>query len=1398
MPSVLEFSRMIRSSLHTERRGRAERPAARARRLRTWVSLPVLLACAAVRAALAEVPEGWSPELGQAFELYDQGRFVEAQQACEQIQATARDALVAADAEALAAMSLLRSASRAERLSGRGLLAEVARRHADYWERPECRLAYGVGQLGLNETASALEYLHAAREMFRSQGRAERWLDASALLVEAWTRHSEWEVPLPSLGLGRASGPLEAEAVRLAQIQAIRQEVARAPDADAALAAIDRLLALYWLGAGRDPEQGLALLEQVAARPQRIRAVAQACLDLAREYERRGRADDALRWLNAVATAGPALPDLADQAAARTRALRAPSVELDLPDHARPGADWTFGATTRNIAALRIEVRRVDLAAVLTQSRGRLIENHLPESGAALATFDLHPGNRLTWSTSDHDRPSLNLPAGTFVVSATATTSAGEPYRTKRLLAVSSIEALVLLEPRGGWLWITDAAGRSLSGDVLARFWVAGAFVPRRLEVENGWAAFDLPGEARVLRADQWVCLIEAGEQTALCGGALPGGAAEPVAVVVTPAAAARPGSWLPVAGYLVDPDAAARGPQPLDLMLELRDAVGKLQARGAAEVDDTGLFQGRIAIPLAAADRKLRLSVKVDGRSPTTIPPNQYVVVGPLDADPLALHLSGPQVLAPDTPLIEVRASAGYPWGMPLSGQRLNYWARPTALPTPDRPGPPLTVSPLSDHLRLDVRGSQRIQFATETLRMKERPLAVLLHGSVPGLGLSTPAQTLEMLLSPSAAQVWIHVDPPQPAAGDLVRFAAAWFDPQRRALDRPTLTLAGPGDGEARVLDWFPTIEGNWSAPVRLGAAGTYEVRARLPLIDGEAIEVARQVQVQEPAEGGPPPGLAASLRGCEAVWVRDVEGVKLHVTLAAPPPVDVLAVTSAGARPIGAVIRSGTGERACSIRLPGGTSSGARVALFARGDRGIERVATTVGVAEAADASALALVAPPEPPAAGSIARIQLQSAELPEGTPVLARLSRLDHSGPLAWVHGDLRDPFIVPRRGPIVSNSLDAARGSRAAGVAPTGAAAGLETEPDLEGADGPLSAASAVALFDGATEWVDLVRCSDRTALLEAPIPEAPGRFRLFAWTVASGRTAIAVQDIDTRRAWPASLDGPRVLELGDRTVAVLSLENPRSASATLEIEWAGGGVVVGRVDPLGAVQLESPRTESVRASFGGNDRGRLLLHVEAVALGAGVLTMVIRDGAATQRCSWDYEVVGARSATQPARAGLRLQRSLFRLVPQEDAPDSADRPIVPRAAPLAEDALAYALVPLAPDERVPAGQRILVREDVACDEPLRQVQWTQRLSANAATTADAAALARPLGFCQRRQFQQLEYACNSIAQRARHEYVIVALRPGACRLALPQVRAEGLDLAITCEPAETRIVVEN
>ena len=433
-------------------------------RWRRGVLPTLLLAALSCSAAAVQTdgslpPEPWPAELGPAFELYYAGDFLEVQRACRQVAARSDDPGLRREAAALAAMATMRLPGRVNRIDGRARLAQLADEDASLLTRPECQLAYGIAQTSLSATATALYHLNQAAEAFAVADRTDRLAETLVALAEAWARHGEWELTVPEIDVRRPESRTEADRIRAERIGALRQRVAALPRHEDAAARIDLILARHLLESEGGRADGMVLLEELAGRTELTKATARAGLALGEQYESDRRWADAARLYARVHAAD--LGKLSQQARERQRAIEQPQLALDVPSQVGIGEQVEVKLTARNLAAVELEVRRVDLAGWLEQQQGRFSEPALPTTGALVAVRDVASpvaGELDWWGSETLERPlTFEAPAGAVVVLARPRDDVGNATVVKRLVLAGNLQATVFMGSRHAALWVTHS-----------------------------------------------------------------------------------------------------------------------------------------------------------------------------------------------------------------------------------------------------------------------------------------------------------------------------------------------------------------------------------------------------------------------------------------------------------------------------------------------------------------------------------------------------------------------------------------------------------------------------------------------------------------------------------------------------------------------------------------------------------------------------------------------------------------------------------------------------------------------------------------------------------------------------------------------------------------------------
>lgn len=792
-------------------------------------------------------PSDFPIELAPLLAQYHDGHYAEVVSRGTALASATPDARLRREARAVVALGLMRLPERKSREQGRALLGELVLQDASLGERPECLLAMGDAHAGLNETAAALDCLTAAVDGFIAAGRTDRAAAALVLLAQTWSRHSEWEHTPAHLRVPVPAGPAAAAETRVARVRDIRTRLMSLPDTAAAVARVECLLAGLLLENPAYAAEGAALLEALVQRGP-VEA-GDAAMLLGSRYERDGREAEAAALYDSLARSESALASAARE---RVTALRRPAIELELPAQIAPGVQLAPAIQTRNTARIRFELRRLDLRAWLEQQRGRLTESQLPESGASLnlQTIESTATRPMAWWSA---APHPSAPAsGAYVAIARGIGADGAETTVKRLVIVSSLRAALFCGRQDFLVWCASddpASAPVARGE--ARLWVHGAFVARRVALQNGLARLPVPGEAQVLTERRWTCLAEVGEQLALCQGALPAAhtpAFGSVAVVAVSALRPQVEQGVDVAGWLID----RRGSLPDDapgrqLTLELRDVEDVAHFRTAITLDACGAFL--VHVPISANLRARNLSVALlDGSQvvPTAWrPPN--IAVPDRSGSLGAVRFELPAWNAARDGL-SADVTVRYPWGYRAAAIDADVAVR--AVQSNDLAS--LARTQATSTLRIvpfDDAGGAELRIPLETLDLFDDYIAMSATVATRARDGLYAQQRAESMLTPRRHDLWISVYPPDPHAGESCAIDVVTRDWETGApLGLPSATLSS--DGAVQPLVLTPVSPHRSIAIWNAAAAGKFELAAECVAPDGVAVAAARVVSVL-PAE-------------------------------------------------------------------------------------------------------------------------------------------------------------------------------------------------------------------------------------------------------------------------------------------------------------------------------------------------------------------------------------------------------------------------------------------------------------------------------------------------------------------------------------------------------------------
>jgi hypothetical protein len=1363
-----------------------------------WLVLLGAIASAgvAVQVRADSPPPPWPPELGEAFALYYAGEFLEAQRVCQQLRATTRAPDLRREAAALAALATMRLPGRANRVEGRARLAQLAQQDASFLTRPECQLAYGIAQTALHETATAIHHLNQAAERFAAAGRSGRLAETCVALAEAWARHGEWEIPTPGLDLPRPDTPEEADRLRVVQIERLRERVADLPDSAEYLARINLILARHLLERDGAAAEGLELLEQLARREPLTTTAAQACMALAEQRERQERWSDAARFYARVAAAG--LGTLSRQATQRHDAIRRPRLVLDAPDQVTPGDAVVVDLCARNVTGVELEVRRVDLAEWLTARQGRFAEGALPTTGALVAVrqFDTTVKAEHGWWRSEVlDEPlGFEAPVGPMVVAARGTDVRGRSVVAKRLVIASDLPAAVFVGARRAVIWAPGPEKSPVSGaGRQARFWMHGSFVPTRPEFRGDTAVFTLPPEARLLRDKRWACLVMVGQQVTLCRGTLPPAAAtrqpQPIVALAGGPPELRVGDELRTLGVLLGPSSGASEERWAPTVeLELLDALERSHGELTAEVSEAGTFTAQWPISASMAGEHLHVATRLDGRVIESLYRPLKVHVAPLDepAFRVTCELEARRQ-SPDAS-VAARIEATCPWGKPLYDGFAGVGFRAVRLPAGAGSGPTHSHVISADD-QLDPAGKWSLELPVSRFGLPDGPIAVGMWAHVAGWDARQRGCSAEALVGPRPIHLWLQCETRTPRVGEPLYVSVGWFDPTGQAVGvRPTLAVWRDAALLAD-LDLLPTIDRLRSTAWRPLAPGDYELVATLQPNQGDPLTIREVIEVE--SDRTTDREVRTPLRYAARFTRRqDQPCVNARVEGRWRGPLLALVVTDdlLGAQSVSRL--DGTSELVLPLTDSRGESAQLVLAAF---DSQRIRVIGATGV-RPADDEAFRLTISREagalvPGGSSEIHASVTRGAQPVHDATLLARLVDRSRSGAVPWLPGEPSAELL----------SLPSGIGLASSGaVGDMADSSGSDSEVIAETRE--LSPLLARALFELPTLWVDAQSPTDGAADFAVPLPPTPGLYRLIiAARTPAGGFAYDVLDLDTRQGTQLIADVPPTLTLGDRTVAALVIKNNRPELLPVRVRLDGGpGLHVEALRLVGSEVSAERRGDGLALPLGPRGVVTLRADIEARQPGSGTAEFVVETEHSIQRATASYRVhalpetrTAVGQATGPA---VKLWRALFRL--QRDL--AAEQERAPGEEIILDGQPEWLRIQLQPGERVTPGEPLLVQEVLALERPLTNVEWRQRLPGNCHTFASSWPDLEQIGTRRELQLQATTRGAGRLAADRDHvhEYALIPVRPGACQLPPPEVRASGATVPVQVISDVPRLIV--
>lgn len=1318
----------------------------------------------------------FSPPLRTALQAYQAGAYDRAQPLAADIAGRTGDSRVRRDARLLQALVLLRQSDRAAVHAGRAQLADLSTQDPQLLERAEVLLAAGIGARTLGETAAALDQLDRAVDAFAALHDSQRLPEAVRALAQAWIAHTEWSATPPRLGVPPIDSAAQVEQLRERALRAlIRRSDGFEP---AAKNAAQLELAGYLAQRGQDQPAAELLISVTAAA--NGAQLDEARFALAQVRERAGAWAQAHELYQRVAsTDGP----LSSSAAARASELARPEIDLSaIPSRVPPDARIPLAVALRGVRSARLEVRHIDLEKLLRERRGRLPDSALPLDGAVRFTCELPAGAQGPFdrflSLEMNEPPRLSAPAGAYVVSVQGQSHDGGAIGLRRLLLVSNLRAAARFWANAGIVTALPESGTDAPLESAeALFWMQGAtFVPARTALGGGAAILALPNEARIARVRNWICLVRAGGQLALCEGELPrredvDPAATAVLVVAPPVIA--PGAALHVGGIVMGaPTVQANAAAPA-WTVDLVDSEGAVLATAPATVTAAGVLSARVAASPAWTSSRLALVLRRDGQVVENARGRIGVRLSDGDDGGFEVQAAAPDWLplgAPssdDAGPLAIAMHAAYPWGVPVQGSA-NGLLLATQVPDLDAGRLPLPLRPRELKAELDESGRAAFAIPLDTLSGITPPLGINVSIGVTAADGRARSVNRAIVAGERSAYAWLSCEPAQPRAGQPLRLFVGVLDPAQGHSDDPPEVSIHRGEEFLDLLTTEPTPRGFATQPFT-PPPGDLICRTQIAALHAQdaALSAALHLPVAAPEHG-------TMIRDARARFSGGSAGAAPQVTVifdhdAEHPP---LCAALVAGDPLAAVLTPPTaGEVA--LDSPPELPADACV-LLAQVHEGEFRTLAVLPIERPAPRIAFDV---PDQLAPGSVARVRVR-ASLEDGSAasgaVVARLIDSADVGTLPWSADFDRADFSPANPAPDAAAEL----------LSPT--PAGRSQAADRLRAHPAL----LPALLEGATLWTGTAELNDGDAQLDLPLPPRARRYRLIVYLPpANGRgEARGAAALDAREAHELMANLPDSLLPGDRTIAVVRLTAGSAAAAgTLRLD-GGAALAIEQVRLPGGEVLKPDAAGTYPVELPPRGEVRLLLTVEALRPAPGLFqaSFLPAGGGLGPSISQPYSV----SATPRAEtAQVRVKRELFHIVSRR-----GDRT---PARILSLDPRAWELRPLEPQQRLDPGQFVLVREHVSNALQLPQGIWSQRAPVNCHTLTAPLDGLRLIGQPRRAPGGTLQYViAPPTSAEITHEYVLYAIRPGACLMSPPLIEHGAAALTPPVDPADMRIIV--
>ena len=166
-----------------------------------------------------------------------------------------------------------------------------------------------------------------------------------------------------------------------------------------------------------------------------------------------------------------------------------------------------------------------------------------------------------------------------------------------------------------------------------------------------------------------------------------------------------------------------------------------------------------------------------------------------------------------------------------------------------------------------------------------------------------------------------------------------------------------------------------------------------------------------------------------------------------------------------------------------------------------------------------------------------------------------------------------------------------------------------------------------------------------------------------------------------------------------------------------------------------------------------------------------------------------------AATADVAAPPALTIERTLYRL-----EHISGDRRVHSVAAPGGPDTPPdWTRVALRPSERLAPGALVLVSERICAKRLITDVDWVQRAPANCHLHALEWPELRQIDIRTESRADRASYSVRHLPPERQnvHEYVIVAMRPGACQFPRPSISDQTDTLLVDFTTSHARVIVE-